>query len=154
MLPQENFLMFQPLRLFLVASEHLYGESLSVISTGSPIYFKSNVVRMWDVSPTVRSAKLQLIYGLKMSKTAALDTFTVYKVFYFCMYCMYGWWLLSRGGGGGRVTLPASPPPPPPPPKMKPWHGTNAQAGYCLYVDYVSVFCEHVLIMHTSHIIP
>ena len=36
MLPQENFLMFQPLRLFLVASEHSDGESLSVISTGSP----------------------------------------------------------------------------------------------------------------------
>ena len=36
MLPHENFLMFQPLRLFLVASEHLDGESLSVISTGSP----------------------------------------------------------------------------------------------------------------------
>ena len=35
MLTQENFLMFQPLRLFLVASEHSDGESLSVISTGS-----------------------------------------------------------------------------------------------------------------------
>ena len=32
MLPQEKFLMFQPLRLFLVASEHSDGESLSVIS--------------------------------------------------------------------------------------------------------------------------
>ena len=38
MLPQENFLMFQPLRLFLVASEHSDGESLSVISTGSPLF--------------------------------------------------------------------------------------------------------------------
>ena len=40
MLPQENFLMFQPLRLFLVASEHLDGEclSVSVISTGSPLF--------------------------------------------------------------------------------------------------------------------
>ena len=36
MLPQENFLMFQPLRLFLVASEHSDGENLSAISTGSP----------------------------------------------------------------------------------------------------------------------
>ena len=36
MLPQEKFLMFQPLRLFLVASEHSDGESLSVMSTGSP----------------------------------------------------------------------------------------------------------------------
>ena len=38
MLPQENFLMFQPLRLFLVASEHLDGECLSIISTGSPLF--------------------------------------------------------------------------------------------------------------------
>ena len=38
MLPQEIFLMFQPLRLFLVASEHSDGESLSVISTGSPLF--------------------------------------------------------------------------------------------------------------------
>ena len=32
-------------------------------------------------------------------------------------------------------------------------HDTNAQAGYCLYMNYVSMFCEQVLIMHTSHII-
>ena len=38
MLPQENFFMFQPLRLFLVASEHSDEESLSVISTGSPLF--------------------------------------------------------------------------------------------------------------------
>ena len=38
MLPQKIFLMFQPLRLFLVASEHSDGESLSVISTGSPLF--------------------------------------------------------------------------------------------------------------------
>ena len=39
MLPQENVLMSQPLRLFLVASEHWDdGESLSVISTGSPLF--------------------------------------------------------------------------------------------------------------------
>ena len=38
MLPQVNFLMFQPLRLFLAASEHLGGESLSVISTGFPLF--------------------------------------------------------------------------------------------------------------------
>ena len=47
MLPQENFLMFQPLRLFLVASEHSDGEYPLV-----PLYFKSNVSRMWDVSHT------------------------------------------------------------------------------------------------------
>ena len=38
MLPQEKFLMFQPLRLFLVASEHSDGECLSIISTGSPLF--------------------------------------------------------------------------------------------------------------------
>ena len=38
MLPQGHFLMFQPLRLFLVASEHSDEESLSVISTGSPLF--------------------------------------------------------------------------------------------------------------------
>ena len=38
MLPQENFLMFQPLRLFLVASEHSDGECLSIISTGSSLF--------------------------------------------------------------------------------------------------------------------
>ena len=49
---------------------------------------------MWDVSPTMRSAKLQLVYGLKMSKTTALDTFTI-QTFYLYMHCVYGWWLLS-----------------------------------------------------------
>ena len=38
MLPQENFLMFRPLRLFLVASEHSDGEYLSIISTGSSLF--------------------------------------------------------------------------------------------------------------------
>ena len=38
MLPQENFLIFQPLRLFLVASEQSDGESLSVISNCSPLF--------------------------------------------------------------------------------------------------------------------
>ena len=38
MLPQENFLMFQPLRLFLVASEQSNRDSLSVISTDSPLF--------------------------------------------------------------------------------------------------------------------
>ena len=54
MLPLENFLMFQPLRL---ASEHSDRENLSVIPL-LPLYFKSNVVRMWDMSPTARSTKL------------------------------------------------------------------------------------------------
>ena len=35
MFPLEN-LLFQPVRLFLVASEHSDGENLSIISTGSP----------------------------------------------------------------------------------------------------------------------
>ena len=38
MLPQENFLIFQPLRLFLVASEHSDGENLSATPTGSPLF--------------------------------------------------------------------------------------------------------------------
>ena len=38
MLPQEIFLMFQLLKMFLAASEHSYGESLSVISTCSPLF--------------------------------------------------------------------------------------------------------------------
>ena len=36
--PPGKFLKFQPLRLFLVASEHSDGENLSVISTGSPLF--------------------------------------------------------------------------------------------------------------------
>ena len=27
-------------------------------------------------------------------------------------------------------------------------HNTNAQAGYCLHMNYVSMFYEHVLIMY------
>ena len=26
-------------------------------------------------------------------------------------------------------------------------HGTNAQAGYCLCMNYISMFCEHVLLI-------
>ena len=52
MLPQENFLMFQPLRLFLAASEHSNGEYPLV-----PLYFKSNVIRIWDMSPIPRVAQ-------------------------------------------------------------------------------------------------
>ena len=29
-------------------------------------------------------------------------------------------------------------------------HGANGQSGYCLCMNYVSIFCEHVLIMHTT----
>ena len=55
---------------------------------------------MWNVSPTARSAKLQLVYGLKMSKTSTLDTFII-QTFYLYMYYVCGWWLLSGGGGRG-----------------------------------------------------
>ena len=60
------------------------------------------------MSPSTQSAKLKIIYGLKMGKTADLDTFFPFKLFTFtCMYNVYVWWLLSmgadsfRGGGGG-----------------------------------------------------
>ena len=65
MLPQEKFLMFQPLRLFLMASEHSDGENLSVISTGFPLFHVKCCKDVGYVFPTARSAKLQLIYGLK-----------------------------------------------------------------------------------------
>ena len=58
MLPQENFLLFQPLRLFLVASEHSDGECLSIISTGSPLFEVKCCKDVGYVSHTVRSAKL------------------------------------------------------------------------------------------------
>ena len=48
--------------------------------------------------PTARSAKLQIVYGSKMSKTAALDTFTI-QTFYMCMY--YVVWLVAILKGGG-----------------------------------------------------
>ncbi len=52
-------LFFQPLRLFLVASETW----LSVISTGSLPLIK---YRMGNVYPPARSAKLKIVYGLKL----------------------------------------------------------------------------------------
>ena len=45
--PPGKCLMFQPLRLFLVASEHSDGESLSVISTGSPLF---QVISVTDIN--------------------------------------------------------------------------------------------------------
>ena len=47
------------LRLFLVASEHSDGESLSYYPL-ILLHFKSNAARMWHVSPTACSTKLQL----------------------------------------------------------------------------------------------
>ena len=52
---------------------HSDGENLSVISTGSPLF----QVKCLGCVSYRTCAKLQLIYGLKMSKTATLDTFTV-----------------------------------------------------------------------------
>ena len=76
MLPQETFLTLQPLRSFLVASEHPVGEKLVSDIHWFPSFL---IVKCWmgDVSSPVRSAKLQLVYGLNMSKTAALDTFSI-----------------------------------------------------------------------------
>ena len=55
-------------------SKHL-GKSLSAISTGpGPLHFNSQIL---GVSPTTHGAKLRLIYGLTISKIAALDTFTI-----------------------------------------------------------------------------
>jgi hypothetical protein len=58
-LPQENFNFFNFWDVFLVASE----TRLSVISTGSPPLIK---YRMGNVYPPARSAKLKIIYGLKL----------------------------------------------------------------------------------------
>ena len=46
-----------------------------------------------DVCPPAQSAKLKIIYGLKVSKIANLDVF-----FQSYMYSVYGWCLPSRGG--------------------------------------------------------
>ena len=55
-----------------------------MISTSSPPFNSQTL----DVFPTACSAKLYLVYGLKMRKTAILDTFTI-QTFYMYMYCMY-----------------------------------------------------------------
>ena len=81
-------LTLQPLRLFLMASETRLGRSLSVIS----LLFSNQMLDGEYVFPNARSAKLQIVYGLNMSKIAALDTFTI-QTFYMYMYmcCAYGW---------------------------------------------------------------
>ena len=45
-----------------------------------------------------------IVYGLNMSKTATLDTFTI-QTFYIHAQCcvfalMHGWWLFLKGEGG------------------------------------------------------
>ena len=57
------------------------------------------------MSPTAHSAKLKLIYGSKMSKTAALDTLNILFV-HACIACMDGGY--SQGGGG--ASDPSCPP--------------------------------------------
>ena len=100
MLPQEIFLIFQSLRLFLAASETQLselGRSLSVISTGS---FNSQIE--WDggdMFPPAQSAKLKIMYGLKMSKIADLNTSTI-QTFNMYMYDVCGY---SQGGGGSQL---------------------------------------------------
>ena len=106
MLLQEIFLTFQPLRPFLVASEHPVGEK----PVSGTHRFRSILIVecwMWCVSLTVRSAKLQ---RLKISKTATLDTF---PILYMYMYnYVYQWWLLSKGAASFQVLTPLPPPPP------------------------------------------
>ena len=59
MLSQENFLTFQPLRPFLVASEHPVGEK----PVSDIHWFSSILIVECCVSLTARSKKLQLVYG-------------------------------------------------------------------------------------------
>ena len=70
------------------------------------------------MSPTVHSVKLQLVCGIKMSKTATSNFLHVYTCI---IACMDGGYSISRGGGGGGGAGgggggPPPPPPPPPPP--------------------------------------
>ena len=63
---------------------------------------------MWDVSPTTHSAKLQLVYGLKMSKTSALDTFTI-QTFYLYIHLLHVW-MVATLKGAASFQVPAPPP--------------------------------------------
>ena len=67
---------------------------------------------MGNVFPNARSAKLQILYGLNMSKIAALETFTI-QTFHVYMYYTYGWWLFSRGGQPASKGVRVPPPLPP-----------------------------------------
>ena len=66
--------------------------------------------RKGGVCPPAQSAKLEIIYGLKVSNIADLDIF-----FQSYTYGVYGWWPPSGGGGGGQLAskggkcLPAPP---------------------------------------------
>ena len=68
----------------------------------------SGECRKGGVCPPAQSAKLKIIYGLKVSKIADLDIF-----FQSYTYSVYGWWLPSRGGGQLASKGGANAPPPP-----------------------------------------
>ena len=63
---------------------------------------------MWDVSPTTHSMKLQLVYGLRMCKTATLDTFTGHSNF---VHVVRIWIVAALKEGRGKC----------PPAPMKPY---------------------------------
>jgi hypothetical protein len=86
--PPGKFLFFQPPRLFLVAS----GTRLSVISTGSPPLIK---YKIRNVSLPVRSAKLKVIYGLKLP---------IWALSYTCILHM--WLVATLKGGANAPTAP------------------------------------------------
>ena len=67
--------------------------------------------RKGGVCPPAQSAKLEIIYGLKVSNIADLDIF-----FQSYTYSVYGWWPPS-GGGGGAASFQGGQMPPRPPPK-------------------------------------
>ena len=89
MLSQENFFTFQPLRLFLVASDTWLGRNLSVISIGSPP-FKSFIVKCWmgDVSHTACSRR---IFGASLSEPhingTAMREFYIIIIIIIIMVC-------------------------------------------------------------------
>jgi hypothetical protein len=93
--PPGKFKIFQPPRLFLVASEtRLSGleRSLLVISTGSPPFQRdggcvsSHMDREAEDNLWARNDPIEYFH---------------HSNFYMYMHCVYGWWQLSGGGGGG-----------------------------------------------------
>ena len=113
MLPKENFSMFQPLRLFLVASEHLNGEK--------PV---SNI---YPLVPSILSQMLQgcgmcllldiaqnfsFFGGVKKEQTCRFGHFHHSNFLLVHVLCV---WMVAILKGGSQLPLPAPPPPPPPP---------------------------------------
>ena len=60
----------------------------------------SGECRKGGVCPPAQNVKLEIIYGLKVSRIADLDIFVQSYT-----YSVYGWWLSWGGGGGGGVQL-------------------------------------------------